>query len=154
MEPNIKKPFILAVGVIVVIIIGIVVWKMNAEQNQLPNTAPLASENGENAASQNAKPAPQALTMLLTDEGFSPETLTINEGDTIIFINQSSGKMHIASDPHPAHTKYPEFDQKNSVDAGGTYSFTFDKVGTWGFHNHNNPSMTGTIVVQAIPSKG
>lgn len=154
MKTNSKKSIVAVAVVIIVVVAGIVIWKMNSKQDRLPDMTPIASENSETPSVQNENPAPKALTVLLTDEGFSPETMIITAGDTIIFINQSSGKMHVASDPHPFHTTYPEFNQKQSVDAGGTYSFTFTKVGTWGFHNHLNPSAQGTIVVQTIPSKG
>jgi plastocyanin len=52
-----------------------------------------------------------------------------------------------ASDEHPAHTIYPEFDQKTVAGRGNEYSFKFEKVGTWGFHNHANASHVGKIIV-------
>lgn len=83
-----------------------------------------------------------------TDTGFSPATVTIKKGTTVKFINKTSAKMSVASDPHPTHTNYPEFDQYKSDAKGKTeYDFTFEKVGTWGYHNHINPSETGTIIV-------
>jgi plastocyanin len=56
--------------------------------------------------------------------------------------------MWVASDPHPIHTDYSAFDAKQGIAPGDTYSFTFTKTGNWGFHNHLNPSATGTITVQ------
>jgi len=83
-----------------------------------------------------------------TNAGFSPSTLTINKGESVIFTNDSSGSMWIASDPHPSHTAYPEFDQLESVAQGGSYTFVFQKTGTWGYHNHVNSGRTGTIIVK------
>ena len=82
-----------------------------------------------------------------TDSCFDPETTTINQGDTVVFTNNSSTKMWPASDNHPSHTKYPEFDAEKSIPEGETYSFTFDKSGTWGMHDHNKSSCEGTITV-------
>jgi len=70
--------------------------------------------------------------------------------------------MWVASDPHPAHTGYdgtslaqhcatgstPSFDECSSVAKGSSYSFTFNKSGSWGYHNHANHSYAGTVVVK------
>ncbi|MBI2644238.1 MAG: hypothetical protein HYW95_01860 [Candidatus Wildermuthbacteria bacterium] len=93
------------------------------------------------------------------DNGFTPATLTINQGETVLFKNESSRSMWVASAAHPSHRVYsgtsleqhcPDtsgmaFDQ---CGAGGEYSFPFAKTGTWQYHNHLNPSDTGTILVQ------
>jgi len=83
-----------------------------------------------------------------TNSGFSPKTVTIKKGEVVTFVNQSSGDMWVASNPHPIHTDYPAFDEKVAVGSGSSWSFTFDQVGIWGYHNHKSPSNTGTIVVQ------
>ena len=98
------------------------------------NKAPLINEN--------------QLIVNYGDGGFSPKAITIKKGDTVTFRNQSAGDMWVASAPHPTHTDYPAFDEKASVSNGGSWSFTFDKVGTWKYHNHKNASHFGTVVVQ------
>jgi len=94
----------------------------------------------------------------LTDSGFSPSLVTIKKGDTVLFVNRSSKEMWVASDPHPAHSDYsgttlaehcPDtagvaFDECSSADS---YSFTFGKTGTWGFHNHGTGD-GGEVIVQ------
>lgn len=89
-----------------------------------------------------------AAEIVYTDDGFDTSGIgTIQVGDTVRFINNSSGSMWVASDEHPTHTIYPEFDQNSSVGSGGTYDFTFERAGTWGFHNHVRSSHTGSITV-------
>jgi plastocyanin len=83
-----------------------------------------------------------------TNSGFSPRTITINRGQTVRFVNNSSRNMWVASDPHPTHTIYPEFDSKRGVVSGSHYEFTFNRVGTWNYHDHLNASMTGTVIVR------
>lgn len=83
-----------------------------------------------------------------TDNGFIPSSLEIKKGQTIQFINKSAGGMWIGSGPHPTHTAYPEFDAKKSVPNGGIYEFTFNKVGSWSYHNHIGPGKTGVIIVR------
>ena len=83
----------------------------------------------------------------LTNTGFAPSPVTVKVGTTVTFVNESTAIMWVASDPHPAHTILPEFDAKAGINRGGTYEYTFAKVGTWTYHNHLNPSAKGTVVV-------
>jgi len=78
---------------------------------------------------------------------FTPQVTNIKVGDIVVFKNQSSGPFWPASNPHPIHTDYPQFDAKSPIVAGGKYQFKFEKVGNWGFHDHLNPSATGIIQV-------
>ena len=82
-----------------------------------------------------------------TDKGFSPSLATVKVGTTVTFVNESNSPMWVASDPHPTHTLLPGFDELTSIGKGGTYEYTFMKVGTWTYHNHVNPSMKGTVSV-------
>lgn len=94
----------------------------------------------------NVGAAPNTITY--TDSGFLPDTITIKAGTTVSFVNQSSSEMWVASNPHPTHTDLPGFDEKESVANGGSYQFTFNQLGTWGYHNHNNPGNKGEVVVE------
>jgi plastocyanin len=84
----------------------------------------------------------------LTDSGWEPSTLTVDKGTTVKFVNDSSDDFWPASNDHPTHLLYPGFDAKRPFVKGQSYEFTFDKVGSWGYHNHLNPSVEGTIVVK------
>lgn len=80
--------------------------------------------------------------------GFSPQVLHIKKGKTVTFKNQSSLPLWVASNPHPLHTGYTGFDSMKSLKSGETYSFTFNRIGSFGFHNHLHVSHKGTIVVE------
>lgn len=83
-----------------------------------------------------------------TNDGFNPTELTVKAGTTVTFINQSDSPMWVASGPHPTHTLYPEFDAKTSVAKGGSYSFTFEKLGSHPYHNHLLLGKYGKIIVE------
>lgn len=91
-----------------------------------------------------------------TDTGFSPATITINKGDVVTFKNMASDDVWVASNPHPQHTDYPTtggcigstFDSCANVKPNDSWSFKFDIVGSWGYHNHLNHSEGGTIIVK------
>ena len=83
-----------------------------------------------------------------TSSGFSPSVLRVPTGTTVIFQNDTTEQLRVASNPHPTHTDLPGFDSGGSISQGSAYSFIFGKVGTWGYHNHYNPSQSATIVVE------
>lgn len=92
--------------------------------------------------------SPKTYGISYTNSCYSSSNVTIKKGDTVKFTNSSSRDMWPASDNHPSHTIYSEFDANSSIDPGGTYSFTFNKTGSWGYHDHLKPSCSGTITVQ------
>lgn len=79
---------------------------------------------------------------------FSPSTVTVKAGDIVQFKNKSTENFRPASDPHPAHTNYPGFDAQQQLAPGKTFEFKFLKLGSWGYHDHLHPSITGTVVVK------
>ena len=122
--------------------------------------AQVAGQNEQGFAddSKDGGAAVSAFTVRLSEDGFSAATLTVKKGTTVTFINQSTHEMWIGSDEHPSHTGYDGTSRdehcaqaiKSSFDqcgVGETYSFTFDKAGTWGYHNHRDASDHGTVVV-------
>jgi len=84
-----------------------------------------------------------------TDDGFSPAEITVTPGKAVTFKNESSGGMRVASNPHPTHGFYQGFDQGQIVPRGGSYTFNFERVGVWGYHNHLKPAAGGTVIVRS-----
>lgn len=95
-------------------------------------------------------------TVEITSTVFSPISMTIKAGDTLTFVNKDSSFHWPASAVHPTHSVYPEsggcigskFDACKGLAQGESWSFTFNQKGTWGYHDHLNPGLTGTIIVQ------
>ncbi len=89
----------------------------------------------------------QNYTVTYTLNGFSPQTLTIQKGDTVTWTKSSVSFLEVASDPHPIHTNYPPLNLGLISNDGDTKSLTFIDVGTFGYHNHLSEQHTGTIIV-------
>lgn len=85
--------------------------------------------------------------VMYTDTGFAPLTLSVNLGTVVTFVNESTRSMWVASAIHPTHNLLSGFDQLKSVARGGNYEYTFTKIGTWKYHNHESSADVGTIVV-------
>lgn len=109
--------------------------------------------------------AMQDVIIKYTDNGFSPDTVTIKQGQTVEFTNSSSSPMWVASGAHPVHADYDGttlsehcqngnptslnvFDECHGIVNGQSWSFTFNKKGSWSFHNHLSASDTGTVSVE------
>ena len=83
----------------------------------------------------------------LTENGFVPKTLIVEEGDEVVFSSEVSRTFWPASDAHPSHSIYPEFDPTQPIEPGKEWSFVFNKIGVWRYHDHLYPRNKGTITV-------
>lgn len=107
---------------------------------------------------QSVERTPETHVVEFTDRGFDPVALTIQEGDTVRFVDNASITMEVASDPHPTHTDYSNTTRgqhcgNSSIKAfdqcgpGEKFSFTFEKAGNWSYHNHRPFASGGKITV-------
>ncbi len=116
--------------------------------DEMPETQPDTDNNGRQT---------QNNTVFYTDSGFQPQTIEIEQGETVTWLDRSSNPMWVASNRHPSHTQYDgnslsqhcgsgeePFDQ---CEPGEVFSFTFEKQGTWQYHNHKAAGDQGTVVV-------
>lgn len=89
----------------------------------------------------------ERVSVVLKEDGFEPRDIRVSRGTTVIFSTTRQNKYWPASNAHPAHDVYPEFDPQKSLGPEESWSFTFEKVGVWGFHDHVRSYFTGTIHV-------
>ncbi len=78
---------------------------------------------------------------------FSPDTITIKVGDTVVFKNDDVKTFWPASAVHPTHQVCPGFDALGMVRPGESYSHTFTTAKECPFHDHLNPGVKGKIIV-------
>lgn len=71
---------------------------------------------------------------------FNPATTTVKAGTKVTWTNEDSTTHHVVSDNGV-------FDS-GALNNGQSYSFTFNKTGSYPYHCSIHPSMTGNIVVQ------
>lgn len=88
----------------------------------------------------------------ITDSGFEPSQLEIKQGEAVVFINDGQDQHWPASDIHPTHGLYPEFDVKRGLAPGERWLFTFAQAGDWTMHDHLYPQFLGKITVIADPN--
>lgn len=155
-----NKVILWALVVLVVILGGYFLFSDNTDDagTETPAPSPAQAPAPSPAPSETPSPTPapaptptstqpQIHEISMTDTGYSPSTLTIKNGDTVKFTNNGTKANWPASAPHPTHTDYPEFDPKQEIAVGQSWSFTFTKTGTWRFHDHLNATRFGSITV-------
>lgn len=95
-------------------------------------------------------------TITYTDAGFDRPNIIIGAGSSVTWISKRSDPQRptwVASDVHPEHTVYPEFDQGRALGyeplpKDKTYTFKFEKTGRWEYHDHYDPGKKGVVTVQ------
>ena len=81
-----------------------------------------------------------------TSAGFEPKDLTIKMGTKVVWVNDGTSVANVSSALHPTHQVYPTLNLGN-FESGESVELVFDKAGTYRYHNHLNPSQTGTVTV-------
>lgn len=151
---NLKNIIIFAI--IALIIAGIGLFFFSPKRTATPSTTTTTTtdqtgnpQGGQPVQGQGSAPTTQTndQTITLTSTGFTPTTLTVKTGTKVTWVNKSGSMGDVDSDPHPIHTSYPAMNFGTFSD-GSTVSLVFNTAGTYHYHNHLNPSQTGTIIVQ------
>lgn len=118
-----------------------------APETNLTSQTPSASESGRQNGSPSAQTQGQHIVQI-TAAGFSPAIITIHPGDTVTWVNIDNQQHTVNSDPHPTHTLYPPLNTVGLLNPGEQKSLTFPTSGTFKYHDHLNPSLRGSVVVQ------
>lgn len=110
------------------------------------------------------------VSITIDEAGFSPSEITIEPHTTVTFTNTGSKNHWPATDSHPSHTNYDgtsltehcskdsdiaSFDSCTGIAPGESWSYTFEKVGSFAYHDHLWSHLGGTITVleQKIKTK-
>ena len=123
----------ISVGAALVLIIVAVLLAAGCGGSATPTTAPATSVGPTTSSAGGTQVA-------MKNIAFDPPTLTIKVGQAVTWVNQDSAQ-------HDVVANNGEF-KSSLFGAGGTFSFTFTKAGTYPYYCSIHPHMTGTIIVQ------
>jgi plastocyanin len=122
-----------------------------------------APKSAPNGADVPAPVEPVGLhTIRITADGFEPASITVKQGDSVTWANESGRNVWVASAMHPTHTAYPGsgidkcgtaeaaaiFDACQGIASGSSWSFVFNEVGTWKYHDHLRATVFGSVIVE------
>ena len=135
-----KRSVWVIVAVVVVMAIGAMALISKKASTQTASSSSPAA--GSSASNQ-----PAAAVVMYTSSGFSPAMTTIKSGDSVTFENKTSDEIQVDSDPHPVHTDDTDLNV-GPIAPGQSKTVTLTKKGTFGFHNHLDPSDQAKITIQ------
>jgi plastocyanin len=129
--------------IIVLIIIAAGVYFLIYRNTGAPSNSATTNTPPTGApATQGSKSTPavqvKTVNVAIMNFSFSPATLTINKGDTVVWVNQDSVFHHILG------TGF----ESGNLDKGQSFNFIFKTAGTFNYHCTIHPFMKGTIVVK------
>lgn len=160
------KNFLWALVAVIILGGGYLLWQNNTaapSQAEITPSSETVNTNGSSGTNVGVDVnvgtnAPMAATVTYDGKSFSPSMVTIKKGGTVTWVNNNGKDMWVASAQHPSHTAYSGTSRtEHCPDTSGTafdqcagdgnYSFKFDKVGTWAYHNHSAPTKFGKVIV-------
>ena len=132
-----RKYLFIILGLVVILLIvsgGYILLKNNT------NTPPKTASKATNSLSKE-------VTITLDKNGFKPNTVTVEKGTAVRWINKSGDKQTVNSDNYPTNQLHKELNLGIFND-GSSVVYTFKTLGTYGYHNQLNPKQTGKILVK------
>lgn len=140
-----NKRLAVIVGVIAIVVLvgGVVLYAGSDTGNDAANTAANATQdqtaNDPNQSSE-ASQAENAVT--ISNFAFGPKQITVKVGTTVTWTNQDSVKHDIKMENGSSEGPSSELLAK-----GESYSYTFDRAGTYNYLCTPHPYMKGTVTV-------
>jgi len=99
-----------------------------------------AAALGVVAAVAVAAAGPATHTVTMEAVGFQPATITVNAGDTVVWVNKDPF-------PHTATAQDKSFDS-GEIAAAKSWKLVAKKKGTFGYICAYHPTMKGTLIVK------
>ncbi len=143
-----KNVWIAAAVVVVLVIAG---WFLTrpkpaaAPEVSQPTPAPTTAQSISPSASPSANTSKNLVT--ISSSGFAPKAITIKVCGSVTWKNADSENHTVNSAPHPTHTAYPPLNL-GLIKPGEEKFLAFPTAGTYKYHDHLNPSLTGSITVE------
>lgn len=146
-----KNTLIAAVVVVVLVLAG---WYfIKSQQGGVSYTQPAPAASPK--VSQPTTPATPSATktteknvVTIQSSGFLPKNITIKVGGSVTWVNQDTVNHQVRSAVHPTHLLYPPLNTIALLKPGEEQSLTFPQAGTYKYHDHLNPSLTGSVTVE------
>lgn len=136
------------VGIVVLVVLAAGAWYIIKKPSyKAPSSGNGTSQSSQSSTAPSGSSQNAADTITYDGNGFSPASLTVQSGATVTIKNTSSETVQFQSNPHPTHTDDTDLNV-GAVNPGSSQTFTVTKKGTFGYHNHLNPSQQGSITIQ------
>lgn len=135
-----KKIFAFIV-IVVVVLVAIGVFALQKSNNG--NSSYPTSNTPSKTSSSSTNNSPSGSTINIRNMMFTPSQITIQKGGTVTWTNNDTTTHTVIDDL--SNVGGPS---SGDIAPGSSYSFTFNKIGSFQYHCRIHPSMRGTIVVK------
>ncbi len=131
-----------ALVIVIIVIAAIVIlvggwWVLNRRnQTQAPQSQPSQTNTNSNS---NSSQAPSSSSVSIANMAFSPTTITVKKGATVTWTNNDKVTHNVTANDKSFSS--------GSMAPGKSYSFTFDKTGSFAYTCTIHPDMKATVVV-------
>ena len=144
----------MVIWLVVIILVAGGAYYFTRGNSETPAMPPVSASQSVTTSKSPDPATPVATNKVeITANGFSPSAIKVKAGDTVTWTNNDSAPHWPATAAHPTHTVYPGsdinkcgtaaqsgiFDACKGLAQGESYSFKFDQVGTWKYHDHVKP---------------
>jgi plastocyanin len=139
--------------IVAVVLAGVLILAPGKKQSSKTTQPTQVTQTTQNPTNQSANgKAAQGInfkrtTIKVTASGFNPQTIKIQKGTIVIWVNQSGADASVNSDDHPTNLLYPELNL-GRFSNGSSMTVSFNKTGKYTYHNELNLDQKGTIIVQ------
>lgn len=137
--------------IILIIVAAIVIFgafTFLGNKKTTPTTQPAAQQATQSTTKPTVIETNSSITTIaLTNAGFTPKDVIVKAGAKVVWENKSGSAATVNSASHPTHLLYPFLNLGEFAD-GSSVQVVFEKAGKYSYHNHLNPSETGTITVE------
>lgn len=135
--------------IVVAVIIGAVALGGNKESNSESTNSTSSDMNSmdmnspdKSTSSNDNEDAVASDEVEIEDYKFAPATITVKVGTKVTWTNKDDVRHDVVADEESADAPNGPLLAK-----GQSYSFTFNKAGTYTYHCSPHPYMTGTVIV-------
>lgn len=137
------------------LLVGGIGFAVTRPKSQPANTAPVATTTTttphEDATAhthtasdaQNHSASDETTEVVIKNSAYSPATIKIKAGTKVTWTNQDEVKHDVAPDEDYGN----DFKPSELLSEGASYSFTFNKAGTYTYHCTPHPFMKGSVEV-------
>lgn len=130
-QQHTAKKWLIVVTVLVLLAAGGILAYVLKSHEARPQTAEAISSTVSNVTIQPG--------------GFVPATIKVKKGQEITWTNQDATPHHITAD----QSDLPDFDTADPLQTGDSYTYIFDKPGTYHYYDVTDPkTYVGTIIVE------
>lgn len=131
-----QKSMLARIGIVASIVVALAVIVISVFYLVNPNGIETPNDEADNA-------------VVITDTTVEPSVIQISAGETVTWINEGTTSRRLVATANEAGQALEGFGADETFGQGESYSFTFDKAGTFTYEDVQDPeAIKGTVIVE------